>query len=341
MYFDITMPAALFAVVIVAMFLDNKIEHKLKNTIEKREFRSRDIFLLVAMITVTVSVIVFIPQLAIMAVFLFAYSTLLFTFSYVFSNIQRVRAQLFIIGFMIASLLAGTVGIFNIFSDALPVYGAIAFFSFAVLMFAALIYEQKRTETKERWYLAVIPPILFVLLYIFFNGTPVWFPYLLDLYGLVFAVLIILYIGTVFTWKTALIFAGVLTVLDIILVLGTGTMISAAKHVSGLGLPVLVSLPTIPLIMGKQGILYISLGLGDFFFAGILATQTLKKFGRKTALIALVTMCISFGLFEAYLLNSTSFVGFPGTLMIICGWLPIIGLKIFADRKHQKPINSS
>jgi hypothetical protein len=337
MYFDITMPVALFAVVIVAMFLNGRIEKKLKGTIEARELRARDAIFLVAGISVTVSVIVFVPRLAIMAFFLFAYSTLLFTFSYVFSNVRRKNAQLFLAGFIVASVVAGTVGLLNVFADGLMVYRIIVFYGFAAFMFVGLVYEQIRSKLNERWYLAVLPPVLFILLYLLYNGTSVWLPYLLDVYGVIFAVLIILYLGTLFTWRIALIFAGLLTVMDIILVLFTGTMISAAKQVSGLGLPVLVSLPTIPLIMSQRGILYISLGLGDFFFAGILATQTLKKFGRKTALLAVVAMCVSFGIFESFLLSST-FSGFPGTLMIICGWLPVVGLKTLINRNRAKVV---
>lgn len=334
MNFDITMPVALFAVVIVAMLLNGRVEKKLKGTIEEREFRARDAILLVAMISVTVSVIVFVPKLAIMAVFLFAYSTLLFTFSYVFSSVEKRKAQLFLTGFIAASLVAGTVGVLNVFADGLMIYRTLVFYSFAAIMFVGLLYEQVRSKSKERWYLAVLPPVLFILLYLLYNGTPIWLPYLLDAYGVIFAVLIILYLGTLFTWRNALIFAGLLTVMDIILVLVTGTMISAAKQVVGLGLPVLVSLPTIPLIMNQNGIQFISLGLGDFFFAGILATQTLKKFGRNTALLAVVAMCVSFAIFEAFLL-STSFKGFPGTLMIICGWLPVVAVGWLTKRKRE------
>ena len=43
------------------------------------------------------------------------------------------------------------------------------------------------------------------------------------------------------------------------------------------------------------------LGLGDFFFAGVLAVQTYKKFGKKTALIAAVAMAVAFGIWEAFL----------------------------------------
>ncbi len=213
------------------------------------------------------------------------------------------------------------------------IYRTLVFYGFAAVMFVGLFYEQVRSKLKEKWYLAVLPPVLFILLYLLYNGTPIWSPYLLDAYGIIFAVLIILYLGTLFTWRNALIFAGLLTAMDIVLVPVTGTMISAAKQVSGLGLPVLVSLPTIPLVMNQNGILYISLGLGDFFFAGILATQTFKKFGRNTALVAVVAMCVSFAIFEAFLL-STSFKGFPGTLMIICGWLPVVAFRWLTKRKR-------
>ena len=339
MYFDIVMPLALFGVTLAAMLLNSRIEGKLKNTIEERELRTRDLILLVAMISIMVSVIVFIPQLAIMAVFLFSYSTLLFTFSYVFSRIPTMKVQLFCAAIGLVSMAAGVVGLLHFSSSSLMVYGIGAFFGLSAFAFIAVLYEQERdvekAQAKERWYLAVLPPALFIFLYLFYNGTPIWFPYLLDTYGIVFAILIVLYLGSLFTWKNALIFAGLLTTMDIILVLFTGTMISAAKHVSGLGLPVLISLPTIPLIMKSQGILYMSLGLGDFFFAGILVTQTFRKFGKKTAVISLVASCISFALYEVFLLNSTSFVGFPGTLMIISGWLPVIAWKFL-----KKAINN-
>jgi hypothetical protein len=335
MYFDIIMPITLFAITLLATLLNGKVEGKMKGIVEEREFRTRDAILLVAMISVAVSIIVFVPQYAIMAVFLFSYSTLLYMFSYIFSKVKKKTAQAFCAAFGLAAMAAGIVGVIYPYSNLLTVYGTAAFFALVAYAFILVIYEEEKTQTKERWYLGTLPPILFIFLYLFYNGTPVWFPYLLDTYGLTFAVLIILYIGTLFNWKNALLFAGSLTIMDIILVLFTGTMISAAKHVQGLGLPVLVSMPTFPLIMKTQGILYMSLGLGDFFFAGILATQTLKKFGKQTAIISIVTMCISFAIYEAYLLNSTSFAGFPGTLMIISGWLPVIGYKLLR-KKNQK-----
>ncbi len=332
--FDVTMPAALFAVTIVAMLLNRRIEGKLKTSFEEREFRARDAILFVVMISVAVSVIVFVPQTAIMVVFLFSYSTLLFTFSYVFSDMRKKRAQLFCLGFGIASLAAGTVALLDPFADSLMFYGGLALLGLAAFAFSSLLLERKKADVKARWYLAVLPPALFILLYLVYNGTSLWFPYLLDAYGITFAVLVILYLGSLFTWKSAFIFAGLLTVMDIILVLFTGVMVTAAKQVSGLGLPVLVSLPTVPLIITARGIQYMSLGLGDFFFAGILATQTFRKFGKRTAVLSALTMSVSFAIFEVFLL-SHKWGAFPGTLMIICGWLPVVAWKILSERKQK------
>lgn len=337
MYFDITMPLALFAVTAAAMLLNRRVEGKLKTSFEEKEFRTRDAILFVAMISVAVSVIVFVPQMAIMAVFLLSYSTLLFTFSYLFSNVPKRKAQLFCSGFGVASLAAGTVALLAPFADSQMFYGALAAYGLAAFAFFALLYEQKRADTRERWYLAVLPPALFILLYLVYNGTTLWFPYLLDTYGVIFAVLVTLYLGSLFTWKNLFIFVGLLTIMDIVLVLFTGVMVTAAKQVSGLGLPVLISLPTVPLVITERGLQYMSLGLGDFFFAGILATQTFKKFGKKTAVLSTLTMSLSFAIFETFLLNY-QWGAFPGTLMIICGWLPVVAWKILSERKQKTAI---
>ena len=44
---DIAMPIALFIVVIVAMLLNKRTEGKLMSTVEEKEFKTRDIVLLV------------------------------------------------------------------------------------------------------------------------------------------------------------------------------------------------------------------------------------------------------------------------------------------------------
>ena len=198
-----------------------------------------------------------------------------------------------------ASLIAGLASFLGPLKDDLTVYRAIAFFALAIFCFGAAAFEQRRTVSKSsRWYLAVQPPAIFVLLFVFFNflydGTlQVWFPVLMDVFGLTFAILIILYLSSMFSWKTVGLFAILLTILDIILVIGTGTMVVAAKQFTGLGLPVLVYLPNVPLIPAVSGNLNFfgfaprGLGLGDFFFAGVLLFRPLKNSAKKPLLLQL------------------------------------------------------
>jgi len=323
MNFDVAMPLALFLVTIAAMLLNDKAERKLKGVLEEKEFRTRDAVLLVASVGVTISLIVFIPQLAIMIIFLFSYSMLLFIFGYLFSDMKKTRTKLFLAAFIMGGLVAGAAR-FLVFGEVEnAVYGVLAFLALSIFAFVALVYETRRTSTAERWYVAVLPPALFICLYLFFSRTPIWFPYLLDSYGVIFAVLIILYLGSLFTWKTTLVFVALLTVVDIVLVLVTGTMVSAANSVQALRLPVLVSLPTIPTVLFEGNGIYMSLGLGDFFFAGLLTIQTYKKYGKRTSVWSAIAMTISFFVFEALLLNY-GLAAFPGTLMIICGWLLLV-----------------
>jgi presenilin-like A22 family membrane protease len=362
---DIAMPLALLAVATGALLLNERTEEKLKATFEERELRTRDVILLVVMIVVAISVIAYISMLdpgqifqnIILIIFIFSYSMLLFIFSYLFSGMKRRTAQLFSLGFGIASFLAGTIGLLEPFADGLAFYRALAFYGLAAFALASIIVDVKKADAQERWYIAVQPPALFVLLFVFYNvvynGTPVWYPILWDVFALTFAILIILYLGSLFTWKTALVFAVLLTIVDIILVLGTGSMVDAAQQFTGLGLPVLVYLPKIPLIpipAGSQstgffGFIPSGLGLGDFFFAGILALQTSKKFDKKTALLSIVAMSISFGVWLAFIpeivsalepLIGRELLGFPGTLMIIPGWLLVVAWKMLIDRKQKQ-----
>ena len=326
MYFDIAMPLTLFVVSTASALLAGKVERKLKSVLEEKEFSVKEAVFLVAAISVTVSLIVLVPQMAVMAIFLFSYSMLLFIFTYVFSDFQKTKAKLFSTTIFLTCLTAAIVSLFTFNSYNIVAYGAIALLCLSAFTFITLLYEENRVVSGERWYLAILPPALFILLYLFYSGTPIWFPYLLNMYGVIFAILITLYLGSLFTWKTTMIFIGLLTVMDIILVLFTGTMVSAAMHVSSLRLPVLVSVPTIPVIITERGTIYMSLGLGDFFFAGLIGIQSLRKYGKQFALLSLVAMSVSFFVFETILLNY-KLGAFPGTLMIICGWLPLVAFK--------------
>jgi len=354
---DIAMPLALFAVVVVATFLSSRVSGKLQSTIEEKQLRTRDVVLLIVFMAIIISAIALtatydpgaVFENILLVFFLSAYTMLLFTISYVFSGVTKIKAQLFSVGFAVASIAAGVVCLLSAFHDAYTIYRVVAFFGLAAFCFGAAAYSGKDKSLKERWYVAVQPPAIFVLLFVFFNfihnagTTAVWAPYLMDVFGLTFAVLIILYLSSLFSWKTVGLFAVLLTAMDIILVIGTPAMVTAATSFTSLGLPVLVWLPNIPLMTQGGAYLFRGLGLGDFFFAGVLIVQTFNKFGRKTALIAAVSVAVAFGIWEAYLediINGLKPIlgrdigGFPGTVMIVSGWAPVIAWKLISE--HRK-----
>jgi len=334
MRFDVVMPVTLFIVSLVAMFLNKKAEGKLKGVFEEKEFRVRDAVLLVASVAVTVSLIVFVPRLAIMTIFLFSYSMVLFIFGYLFSDFGKTLANKIYVVFIAFAFVAGTISLFTFGANDAVAYGGLAFYCLLGFAFISLLYEQNRPSKGERWYMSVLFPALFICLYLFYSRTSIWFPYLLNSYALIFAVLIILYLSSMFKWSTTLVFVALLTVMDIILVLFTGTMVSAARSVSALRLPVLVSLPTVPTMLYEGNVLYMSLGLGDFFFGGLLTIQMFKRYGAKVAVLAAIAMTVSFFIFEACLL-SYEVSAFPGTLMIICGWLPITAMAEIAKKRSH------
>jgi hypothetical protein len=364
---DIAMPLALFIVVIVATFLNKRVEGKLMATVEKKEFKPRDIILLVAFIIIMVSVIAYSSMVnsgglfenVLLVMFLSSYTMLLFTFSYVFAKVTQIRAQLLSAGFGAISLVAALTSLVGELSDCYTLFRIAAFAALAVFCFGSVIYEKIKKTAKPRWYLAAQPPALFLLLFVFFRivyagATMVWYPLLLDIFGATFAILIILYLSSMFNWKTVGIFAVALTVIDMVLVF-SGPMTQAAGTFTDLGLPVLIYLPNVPLIAAKEGALGFfgyavrGLGLGDFFFAGVLAVQTFKKFDRKTVLVAIVAMVVAFGIWEAFLpeivsvlspifypIAGKALTGFPGTLMIISGWAPVVAVALYLNRRKAK-----
>jgi hypothetical protein len=336
--FDVAMPITLFLVTLASLLLSKRVEVKLKSTLEDREFRTRDTILLVVMIAAAASILVFVPQMALLALFMFSYASLLFTFSYLFSAVTKKRALIFISAFFVASLMVGTVALLRVFTGDFVFYGGFAAYGLAIFAFAALVLKLRKPGSSGRWYLAVLPPALFLIIFFVFSSTLVWFPYLFDAFGILFAVLITLYLSSLFTWKTTFIFAALITIMDFVLVLVIPVIPAAATQIVGLGLPVLIYMPIIPPIFNTQlifGLQAMALGLGDFFFAGTLATQTYKKFGKRTAIVSAVTMSIAFGIFDILLLN-TDFRFFPGTVMIILGWVPVAAWKIVSERKKAK-----
>ena len=196
----------------------------------------------------------------------------------------------------------------------------IILFAFSMLLFTFSLIA------TEKWYISIIPPIVFILLYcfgVFLNIPYLWNSYITNIFATLFAIMITVYVGGLFTWKTTAIFAVLLTAIDIVHVFLTGHMVKLAEHAIESKLPLLVSLPVLPPIYTEKGLAPTGLGLGDLFFAGMLSIQTFKEMNRKYALYSILGISISYFIFEALLLTYR-IAFFPGTLVIICGWFPVI-----------------
>ena len=167
---------------------------------------------------------------------------------------------------------------------------------------------------SRRWYIAVIPPLLFTLSYFLY-----WTLYTLNLSAAIFAVIITVYVGALFSWRTTWIFAILLTVIDVIQVLVTGSMGELADKALSLSLPVFIVLPTFP----AKGMMV--LGLGDIFLSGLLSLQTVLRRGRKIGILTAATISIAMFVFEILLFNVVYTGYFPATIVVISGWLVGIG----------------
>jgi hypothetical protein len=358
---DIAMPLALLFIVTAAVFLNKRTEKKFQAAVGENEFQKKDVFMLIVVLIIVISTITGATFLnpgrlfenVVLSIFLGSYTMLLFTVTYIFSGLKTKRAQIFSIGFGVASLIVGAVSLLEPLQDPATVIRAGAFFGLSIVCFIIAFYEQRKNVNKKtKWYLAIQPPTLFLLFFVFFNlyfqgslndqlpgALTVWFPGLLNIFGATFAIMIILYLSPMFNWKTVGIFAFILTLVDIILVFA-GPMGAAAETFTGLGLPVLIYLPNIPFISTIAGpFLLRGLGLGDFFFAGILAIQTFHQFGKKYAYASVVSMVLAFGIWEAFLPDITAFFGingFPATVCIITGWIPIIVIATLLHRKQKE-----
>ena len=176
----------------------------------------------------------------------------------------------------------------------------------------------------KRWYLAILPPIVFLLLYFRY-----WELFVFNLFVLVFAVIIPVYLGALFSWKTTAIYAGLLTVMDIIQVVGTGFMGAAATKMVDLRLPVLLVVPTYPASR------VIGLGLGDIFLAGLLAIQTASKRGRTSGLLTAATIGIATFVFEVALFSTEFAEFFPATVVVMVGWGAGLGISHLMQLGHS------
>jgi len=82
MILDILLPSVLFLIAVAIVFLYAKLEKKVDSLLGGQELRIGHAVLLVAAIGVVVTILVFVPEIAMRVFFLFAYSTILFLFTY-------------------------------------------------------------------------------------------------------------------------------------------------------------------------------------------------------------------------------------------------------------------
>jgi presenilin-like A22 family membrane protease len=83
MMFDVVLPSIISIIAVATVLLYAKVEKKVKAVFEEKEFRVRDAVFLVIAMGIMVTIIVLVPQQAIRALFLVAYSFVLFLFTYV------------------------------------------------------------------------------------------------------------------------------------------------------------------------------------------------------------------------------------------------------------------
>ena len=176
---------------------------------------------------------------------------------------------------------------------------------------------------SDKWYIALLPPVAFVMLYVFF-----WNIFLLNLFALIFAILVSIYLGSMFSWITVSIFAGLITLMDIFQVFVTRLMGASAEKLIELELPIAIWVPTFP----NEGA--ILLGLGDIFLAGLLSIQTAQKYNRKAGFVAALSIGVAFLIFEAIVLYTGFSDYFPATIVVVSGWL--LGLGLFLPFKEKK-----
>lgn len=84
--FDISLPLALSLIAVAIHLVHTKLGDKVKSFLGGREFTTRDVILLVVVMGVTVTIlgwtVINVPEMAIVVFFLYAYSVVLFIFTY-------------------------------------------------------------------------------------------------------------------------------------------------------------------------------------------------------------------------------------------------------------------
>ena len=78
---DVLLPSAVFLITLIVVFTHTKVQGRFRSFIGERQLRLREVILLVAAMSILVAVLVLVPSSAIIVVFLFVYSAVLFLFT--------------------------------------------------------------------------------------------------------------------------------------------------------------------------------------------------------------------------------------------------------------------
>jgi len=118
MILDILLPSVLFLIAVAIIFLDAKFEKKVDSLLGGQELRIGHVVLLVAAIGVMVTILVFVPEIAMMVFFLFAYSTILFLFTYLLAPkwYLAVPIPVLFIALYLSPYWKGNIYLFNFFA---------------------------------------------------------------------------------------------------------------------------------------------------------------------------------------------------------------------------------
>ena len=102
MIVDVLLPSVLFLIGAIVVFLYSRLDKKVNYLVAGQKLRLKHVILLVVAIGTMVTVIVSIPQYALLGIFLFAYTALLFLFTYLIAPkwyLATVPPVLFILSF--------------------------------------------------------------------------------------------------------------------------------------------------------------------------------------------------------------------------------------------------
>ncbi|UCC58478.1 MAG: hypothetical protein JSW14_00695 [Candidatus Bathyarchaeum sp.] len=142
MIVDVFLPSVLFLIAMIAIFLYSRLDKKVNYLVGGKELRPKHAILLVAAIGTMVTVIIAIPQHALLGLFLFAYTAILFLFTYLIVSkwyLAAVPAVLFILSFFYFWNIY-TFNLFAIlFGIAIAVYMGVLFTWKTTVAFAALV----------------------------------------------------------------------------------------------------------------------------------------------------------------------------------------------------------